>query len=159
MEISPQKEAQIWNRVLGAEAEQPTTPQTQAALTPGSVMDAMQDEVKAACAYRTLAQHYGGAAKQTLLKIAEDEQCHARRLAAIYFLQTGSKACPEKATPPCITCRTETIRARYQEELADIENYAALAAVDSSFAHSFAEIAEDERRHADLLLCVIQETV
>ena len=158
MEINPQKEAQIWNRVLGAESTQQTA-QTQAALTPGSVMEAMQDEVAAACAYRTLAQHYCGAAKQTLLSIADDEQCHARRLAAIYFLQTGSKACPEKATPPCITCRTETIRARYQAELADVESYTSLAAVGGSFAHSFEEIAEDERRHAELLLCVIQETV
>lgn len=154
MEINPQQEAQIWNRVLGAESAQP-----QAVLTPGSVMTAMQDEYAAACAYRTLAQHYHGAAKQTLLHIADEEACHARRLAAIYFLQTGSKACPERVTPPCITCRTETIRARYQAELEDVKSYDALAAADSSFAHCFAEIAEDERRHASWLLCVIEETV
>ncbi len=94
-----------------------------------------------------------------LLCLAEEERCHARQLGALYFLMTGKKLCPEPVKPVCTACFNETIRQRYQAELAGQAQYQALAARAGERRCTFEALAADEGRHAQLLYCLLQQTL
>ena len=164
------KQAQnVWSRVMAAQTAAPGTgaeqapaktdrpPQTPAvSIIPEQVMQAMQQELSDAEAYRCLAARMSGCAKKTLLAISHDERCHAKKLGAIYFLLTGKKACPKKPEPPCITCNAETLRRQYQRELSARERYEALAPLAGARACTLRELALDECRHAQSIYELLQ---
>ena len=164
------KQAQnVWSRVMAAQTAAPCTNAEKApaktacthetpavSITPEQVMQAMQQELCDAEAYRCLAARMSGCAKKKLLAISHDERCHAKKLGAMYFLLTGKKACPKRPEPPCITCNAETLRRQYQCELAARERYEALAPLSGARACTLREISLDECRHAQKIYELLQ---
>ena len=163
------KQAQrVWSRVMASQADaqsetsaagapKPSAPDLQpAVITPEQVLRAMEHEHNAAAVYRCLAARMTGCAAATLAALAREEQCHVKKLAAMYFLLTGKKACLKKPEPPCITCNAEALRRQYQQELAAREHYEALAPLAGARACTLREIALDECRHAQKLYELLQ---
>ena len=160
------KQAQnVWSRVMAAQtgAQMPTSAESPAAsepqpatITPEQVMRAIEEEHMDAAAYQCLAGRMSGCARKTLLALAQEERCHAKKLGAMYFLLTGKKACPKKPENPCITCNAETLRKQYQTELAAREQYESLAPLAGARACTLREIALDECRRAQKLYELFQ---
>ena len=171
-QIDCKQEQNVWSRVLAAQTQtQPApanaarqTPQNMPAqretmetsLTPEQVLSLMEAEMQDAATYRALSCRMTGCAKKTLEALAQDERCHRKKLAAMYFLLTGKKACPPKQEPPCITCNAETLRRQYQKELAAREQYEALAPLAGGRACTLREIALDECRHTRKIYELLQ---
>ena len=97
-----------------------------------------------------------GRAQAMLRAIAQQEACHAKKLAAVYFLNTGKKACPGRPERPCVTCINETLRQQYTAEHAAHEAYAALAETAGTHRCMLLRMAQEECEHAQLILCILQ---
>ena len=152
MEYNVSQEARVWDRVLASNRGEQSAPSA-------DLPALIREELAAACTYERLAARVCASAAEMLRRIAREERCHAARLGAISFLMTGKKVCPERAEPDCITCAVETLRARYRKELADAERYEALAAAGGEHADTYAAMAAEEHRHAQMLVCVVQKTL
>ena len=103
-----------------------------------------------------LAARMKGRAQAMLRAIAQQEACHAKKLAAVYFLNTGKKACPGRPERPCVTCINETLRQQYTAEHAAHEAYAALAENAGTHRCMLLRMAQEECEHAQLILCILQ---
>ena len=152
MEYNVSQEARVWDRVLASDRAECPAPSA-------DLTAFIRGELAAACTYERLATRVCAPAAEMLRCIAHEERCHAARLGAISFLMTGKKVCPERVEPDCITCAVETLRARYRKELADAESYEALAASGGEHADTYAAMAAEEHRHAQMLVCVIQRVL
>ena len=119
----------------------------------------IQCECCEAAIYRSLAAQGPKCARERLLRIAEDERCHAKQLGALYFLMTGKKYCPEPVRGACTACFNEALRKQYQAELEAQERYARLAARAGEQACMFEALAHDEGRHAKTIYCILQQTL
>ena len=119
----------------------------------------IQCECCEAAIYRSLAAQGPKCARERLLRLAEDERCHAKRLGALYFLMTGKKYCPEPVRGACTACFNEALRKQYQAELEAQEQYARLAARAGEQACMFEALARDEGRHAKMIYCILQQTL
>ena len=158
--MDEQKAQQVWSRVMNVSAPCPAKDGTEGAqLSAETVAALTQAEWQDAATYRTLATRAPKCARERLLCLAEEERCHARQLGALYFLMTGKKLCPEPMKPVCTACFNETIRQRYQAELAGQAQYQALAARAGERRCTFEALAADEGRHAQLLYCLLQQTL
>ena len=108
------KQAQrVWSRVMAAQTDaqeanaktavQTAQPTAQTApeisITPEQIMEQINGELSDAATYRALSNRMNGCAKKTLEELSRDEKCHAKKLAAMYFLLTGKKACPKRPEP------------------------------------------------------------
>ena len=166
MDVIDQNKAQrVWSRVMNSPVSaEPTGSGAEAAecggrLTAERVMALVKDEKEACAAYRYLAGRVGGCTKKLLLQMAEEERCHARKLAAYYFLLTGKKACTGPGRPPCVTCVNETLRQFYRKELEDARNYGRLAKLADERACTFEAMSRQECAHAHKLYCILQNTL
>ena len=95
--IDEQKERQVWSRVMNTAVScpKPEEPKQDTGLTEKTLAQMIQCECCEAAIYRSLAAQGPKCARERLLRIAEDERCHAKQLGALYFLMTGKKYCPE----------------------------------------------------------------
>ena len=166
MDVIDQNKAQrVWSRVMNSPVSaEPATSGSEAAadcgrMTAEQVMGLIRDEQDACAAYRYLAGRVPGCAKKQLLQMAEEEHCHARKLAAYYFLLTGRKACLKPGKQPCVTCVNETLRQLYRKELEDARNYGRLAKLADERACTFETMSRQECAHAHKLYCILQNTL
>ena len=173
--IDDQKARQVWSRVMNCSAGQSASAEgcleqraDQALsglkeagkqLTEDVLAELLQDEWTDAGTYRKLAACAPTCAKTILLRIAQEELCHARTLSALYYLKTGKKYCPEGRASVCTACFNETIRQRYQAELAGQARYTALSGAAGEHQSTFEQFACDEGRHAQMLCCILQNTL
>ena len=95
--IDEQKERQVWSRVMNTAVScpKPEEPKQDTGLTEKTLAQMIQCEYCEAAIYRSLAAQGPKCARERLLRLAEDERCHAKQLGALYFLMTGKKYCPE----------------------------------------------------------------
>ena len=159
--IDEQKERQVWSRVMGAAAPCATDAEArqEAGISEKTIAGMIQHEYCDAALYRSLAAQGPRCARERLLRLAEDERCHAKRLGALYFLMTGKKYCPEPARGACTACFNEALRKQYQAELEAETGYAALAERAGEQACTFETLAREEGRHAQTLYCILQQTL
>ena len=161
------KQAQrVWSRVMAAQtdAQEPNEKNDQQtaqrapeiSITPEQIMEQICGELSDAATYRALSCRMKGCAQKTLEELSRDERCHAKKLAAMYFLLTGKKACPKRPEPSCITCNAETLRRQYQKELAARDQYEMLAPLAGARACTMRQIALDECRHAKKIYELLQ---
>ena len=110
--IDEQKERQVWSRVMNTAVScpKPEEPKQDTGLTEKTLAQMIQCECCEAAIYRSLAARGPKCARERLLRIAEDERCHAKRLGALYFLMTGKKYCPEPVRGACTACFNEALR-------------------------------------------------
>lgn len=154
------KSRQVWSRVMNAPC--PAADGTQkkdAVLTARQVLELAQEEWADAAVYGSLVRCAPQCAREALRQMARDEACHARRLAALYFLLSGEKACPEPGKPVCTACFNETLRQRYGEELRGQKRYQELAPQAGAQRCLFEQLACDEGRHAQTICCILQHTL
>ena len=159
--IDEQKERQVWSRVMNTAVScpKPEEPKQDTGLTEKTLAQMIQCECCEAAIYRSLAAQGPKCARERLLRIAEDERCHAKQLGALYFLMTGKKYCPEPVRGACTACFNEALRKQYQAELEAEARYAKLAARAGEQACMFEALAHDEGRHAKMIYCILQQTL
>jgi rubrerythrin len=135
-------------------AAQPAAPD---ALTPAELLEIRADELQDEARYRRLAAKTYGRTARTILSMARDEARHARTAGAMYELLTGKRP-PAGAPVPAAAVRgvREALRAQYEPELAAAGEYGRLAARTATMQAPFAAMAGDERRHAALILSLLQ---
>ena len=151
------KARQVWSRVMNVPCPsgEKQTPQ----LTAQHLAEMAQGEWQDAAGYRALAACAPQCARGTLLKLACDEAAHAKQLAALYYIKTGKKFCPEAAKPDCAACLNERLRQRYEEELRAQAHYQEMAALAGAQSCTFEQMARDECRHAQQLYKLLQQTL
>ena len=108
--LTEKQTQRVWSRVMNAQAvpaaDMTMTGETgQTALTPEKLLELIAGERADSALYAHLACRMKGRAQAMLRELSRQEACHAKKLGAIYFLQTGKKACPTRPEPPCVTCR------------------------------------------------------
>lgn len=116
-------------------------------------------ELGAACTYRTLAARARGCARQSLARLAEGKCREARRLAAVYFMMTGTKPCPKRSAAPCVRSLSEALRRACCEERCAAELYRRYAARGGEYASLLGGMAERAEQNAQTLLCVLQSVL
>ena len=159
--LTEKQTQRVWSRVMNAQAvpaaDMTMTGETgQTALTPEKLLELIAGERADSALYAHLACRMKGRAQAMLRELSRQEACHAKKLGAIYFLQTGKKACPTRPEPPCVTCINETLRQRYTEEHAAHEAYEALAGSAGTHRCMLLKMAEEECEHAQTILCILQ---
>lgn len=85
-----------------------------------------------------------------LRQIAMQEDCHGKRLQALYYLLTGECYAPEVA-PKCEGSFCETLRARFAVELEGAKRYRAAAERWPEHRCLFLELAAQEENHGRIL--------
>ena len=164
MQPLTEKQAQrVWSRVMSAQAVPAAQMNEQigsgsaaaGSLTPEK-LSLIDGERADSALYAHLAARMKGRAQAMLRAIAQQEACHAKKLAAVYFLNTGKKACPGRPERPCVTCINETLRQQYTAEHAAHEAYAALAENAGTHRCMLLRMAQEECEHAQLILCILQ---
>ena len=101
-------------------------------------------------------------ARQTLREMAAEEGSHAKRLAAVYYLITGTAYCPVPSAG-CIQVDhwRAALRSRYHAEACSGLNYARTAddTTDVCLSALLRELSADEYRHAEQLLSMLERSL
>ena len=98
--LTEKQTQRVWSRVMSAQtapaaAMENPAPAAQAqseTLTPEKLLSLIDGERADSALYAHLAARMKGRAQAMLRAIAQQEACHAKKLAAVYFLNTGKKA-------------------------------------------------------------------
>ena len=101
-------------------------------------------------------------ARRILREIAAEEEGHARRLMAVYYMITGQCYRPNISTGRVeIPAWCELLRRRYHAETCGGRHYqqAAQETQDVCLSHSLAQLSADEYRHAAQLLRLLEGNV
>ena len=152
--LTEKQTQRVWSRVMSAQtapaaAMENPAPAAQAqseTLTPEKLLSLIDGERADSALYAHLAARMKGRAQAMLHAIAQQEACHAKKLAAVYFLNTGKKACPGRPERPCVTCINDAAH----------EAYAALAENAGTHRCMLLRMAQEECEHAQLILCILQ---
>ena len=153
------KTRQVWSRVMNVPCPQADEQKDSAPLSEKQLAALAQDEWQDAAAYRSLLRCAPNCAQEALRQLAQEETCHARQLAALYFLASGKKLCPAPTRPVCTACFNETLRQRHAQELETQKRYCTLAQRGGEHACIFERLARDEGRLARLLFELLQRTL
>lgn len=129
--------AEVWRRVSGAREEQ-----TVAEL----LLEMISDEMTDSATYLRLARCGIGA--RVFRALAQEEDCHARRLKALYFLLTGQEACAEVGAVLHYSCVADALRDCFAEEQRSAKRYLAAAGRLPEHCGLFRELAAQEQEHA-----------
>ncbi len=167
--LETERERAVWERVLSAreprqeqeppcpeppDCECPETPDC--TVTPDQLLEWACDECHDASLYRHLARCLPNSARRWLLEIANDEQCHAKRLAAHYFTMTGCRAQLHAHFVPSHTPR-ELLRQRYQAELDGSAQYRdAAQCAEGELRCLLDQLSRDEARHSRMVMCLLE---
>lgn len=112
--------------------------------------------------YLAFARQAPASARQTLWRIAGDEENHARRLMTAYYLITA------RCYRPSVSCDRvyigaycPALRERYHEEICGWMNYlrAAEGTTDPCLQRLFRELAAEESGHADALTRLLRQAL
>lgn len=109
--------------------------------------------------YLAFSKQAPGWARQTLRDTAEDEGGHARRLMAVYYLITGQCYRPAVSSERIYAGQLcPALRVRYHAETCGGLHYAQAAekTTDPCLARLLNELSEDEYRHAERMLVLLE---
>ena len=158
--LDPNKTKAVWDRVMANQGElpvaAPAAPASNQTVCASEIMELIQDERNDACTYFALAKCVGGRDCACLQRIAQEELCHAKRLSTVYYVLTGNRACVCPEPTESVTCLPESLRKQHQQELEGVETYEALARRESPYQNPFWQLSDEERRHAQKVLCLLQ---
>ena len=156
-----QRYEQIWQRVSPSLAPYPAdTPEQTCRATGGREAERLraflQDELADAQTYRALAALAPSAEGRRLMRrLASDEEAHAKRLQAAYFLLTGGCYRVTVVLPPQPKLPwRDRLRERCREECQGAARYAQAAeeTADVCLSRLLQSLSADEYRHAETLL-------
>lgn len=109
-----------------------------------------------------LAQQAPVWARQKLRDMAGEEEKHARRLMAVYYLVTGECYCPHiRNDRICVGKWCPALRERYHVQACSGMNYARAGeeTTDPCLSGLLRELSVEEYRHADRLLRILEQTL
>ena len=138
----------VWRRVAGARETPPL---------PEQLREMISDERTAAAAYASLTRFCTAA--DAFRDISREERCHARRLAALYFLLTGQTPCAERGALPRETSYCAALRACFAAEQESARRYLAAAEAWPEHAPLFRALAAQEQAHTQRLLRLAQRVL
>ncbi len=141
--------AEVWSRVTRATADA----QSDSIIT---LDDMIRDELSDRDAYFALARRVRPIEAQTLRAIAREEATHARKLSTVWFVRSGAKPSHSAQSPSASRSVTDVLREHIQKEQAGAEQYARAAELDPACRELFTQLALDERRHAKLLMAMLE---
>ena len=108
--------------------------------------------------YLTLA-HRGGVGSRVFREMAAEEERHAQRLKAMWYLAMGERM--ENCEPVTIFVpqkKAEALRERYREECCSAEEYFAMAeTAHSCAAEVLRALGREEQNHAAKLLRILEQ--
>lgn len=159
-QTDPGRAERVWSRVMCSQAAAPACQSKEDVCLSGEMLaELITGELRSSCLYRSLARMACPQVQKTLLCIAGQEKCHAKKLSVMYFLATGKKYCLPNPRPACTACFNEAVRQAYKEELKAACQYDMLAQKAGSHACTLRSIAEEEQEHARQLACILQTTL
>ena len=150
----------IWQRVSPSLTPYPAVPAEQPCRAGGEreaelLCAFLQDELADAQTYRCLAALAPSAEGRRLMRrLASDEQAHAKRLQAAYFLLTGGCCRVTVVLPPQPRLLwRDRLRERYREECRGAARYESAAGetADVCLSRLLLSLSADEYRHAEAL--------
>lgn len=141
--------AEVWGRVTGAAAE----PQEQEAL---DLAELIRAELSDRDLYLALSQRVRKQTAPILRQLARDEAAHAKKLAAVHFVRTGSRVQTKPEKPTVGGPILDRLRDACREELAGAELYERAAQQDPELRELMLALAADERRHSRTLLSILE---
>lgn len=121
----------------------------------------LEEELRNQRVYQAMVRQAPSWARQRLRDLAAEEGGHARRLAAIYYLVTGTCYQPAiSAERICIGNWCAALRERYHEAACGGLNYARAAeeTTDPCLARLLGELSVEEYRHADVILAMLERS-
>ena len=145
---------EVWTRVNHIEKEEVEASPIQ---LPEEVLSFfIAKEMESISVYTTLAGRIGGNIGQTLMRIANEEREHLRRLELELFLCNGKvkhHMVPIRRTKGILT----ELRTGYTQEKESSRQYqlAYAAALQPELRNLYGELAEAETQHAETLRCII----
>lgn len=144
---------EVWKRVTSVSQPEPVWEEAEA------LRDFIGAETRSAAYYAELARR-SRSASRTLTGLSADERRHAKSLQIEYFLMTGESHVPPPSCP-LTDGVAESLRAAHKAELAMAESYAKSACLADapSLRRLFQSHAEDERRHAETVKCLISRLI
>lgn len=122
----------------------------------------IEEELAAKRYYLAFSRQAPAWARQVLRSMAEDEEAHARRLMAVHYLMTCQCYQPSSAYERIYVGQLcPALRARYHEEACSAQQYAQAAesTQDPCLAKLLNELSEDEYRHADRLMALLERAM
>lgn len=174
--IDPQLQSAVWSRVMAGCHEGAPMPAAasaakehcasspraaeqvagiQADFPVADLLDMMQGEINDCAVYRYLSCKACGRDAKTLMNMADEKACHFQKLHTMYFLLTGKCISLKPVQPNCVSCLTDELRIRYQEELKAAAWYEAAAKRWPAMADEFCCMAAEETRQTKYLRSMI----
>lgn len=122
----------------------------------------LEEELRDRRVYQAMVRQAPSWARQNLRELAAEEGEHARRLAAIYYLITGT--CYQPAIPTeriCLGNWCAALRERYHEAACNGLNYARAAegTTDPCLTRLLNDLSEAEYRQADVFLAMLERSL
>jgi len=122
----------------------------------------IEEELEDRRQYLALCRQAPAWTRQKLREIAADEEGHARRLLAVYYLITGECYRPRVSCEQiCVSRWCPALRERYHAEACGGLNYARAAegTTDPCLRKLLEELSADEYRHASILLGMLERVL
>ena len=139
--IDPNQAKRVWSRVLAQEDAPEGAAQTAENRFAPKVLAAMQAQKEDLALYRYLMRRLCSPALGNLKTLAEHTECRIKTLGAVYYLETGKKACAEREKSVCIACANEALRQQYERVAAQAEAYRALGEEMPGYACEMDQLA------------------
>ncbi len=156
--MNPYDETQVravWQRVTGL--AEVSGSECTADADPAILLDFLAGERLDSRVYQTLGRCIGGCDGAQLRRMAAEKTCRAKRLAAAYYLLTGTRPCVQALPCDRITCPAAELRNRYEAELRDAEGYCAAARQFSGqTALLLEELAKGSMQYSRTVLCILE---
>ena len=149
-----QKYDHVWQRVMpGAD---PFAVPVERENAGEKLFEKIAGELKDREYYLALARR-GGVGKQEFFRMAAEEEAHARRLKARWFLAGGEWVRGCESPPMGPLKKTEALRERYGEECRSAEEYFAMAeSARGCGGEMLRAMGRDEQRHAETVLRILE---
>lgn len=134
-----------------------TTTQTPAAVwKEDTVLELYMAQRRDAWTYRMLGAQTSGASRQTLFGISAKKSQQAQRLAAVYFVMTGVRACAKIPKPEMPRTYLEGLRQAYRQEQCAAAKYRRDAQQMPEHAEWLTALADCAECAAKKVFCLLQ---
>ncbi len=109
-----------------------------------ALSEAIGFERRAASAYHAMARCSGN---PLFLRLSAQENCHAKKLSALYYLLFECPPCEQSQCPPRIDNFCQAVREAYRGEKMAIERYERMANDHPEHRELFCALAMEEKCH------------
>ena len=163
--ISPEQQRRVWSRVLAQNdaAAQEVSAADEERVQSGRFAQKVLAAIRAQCEdlalYRYMMRKLCSAAVMQLKTLAAHSEARLKTLGAVYYLETGEKACTERQGQVCVACPNEALRQQFARIGAQAEAYRALGEEKAAYACRMQQLAGQLECDKQLVLEILQENL